>query len=258
MTSMVTAAPAMTSMYAQAPATYAQAPTMTSMYATPGASMYMPQTTMAAPYAYAAPTMVETMAAPQTMMMTQAPSYVAAPQMMVAAPQYVEVAAPAGIAFNMPAPMKLTQGLVTPDLLNAEKVAYNKALEGQLKKQSDAAFAEAEIKKKMVQQQATTQLAEFQLQVEEQVKMTCLRIDQEAQMQAAGLQEAAITQQTARNEQTAIQAADYTKKKCLEEFSVKSYEVNKQWWEKEQAMMAQYNQVRQAGSNAVMTPGMVM
>merc|ERR1740133_838480 len=109
-----------------APVAYAGAPTMTSMYATPGASMYMP----------AAPTVVETFAAPQyaAPQYVAAPSYVAAPTMVqtIAAPvveidqvnavgQVVErdfvVAAPTVVVaqFGMPAPVKLTDGLVTPD-----------------------------------------------------------------------------------------------------------------------------------------------
>jgi len=171
--------PAMTSMYAQ-PQTYAAAPTMTSMYATPGASMYMPAAQYSAPTmveTVAAPTMVETVAAPQyvaapTVVTTQAPSYVAAPQMVVEAQ---------GPQFNMPAPRRLTEGMTEPAKLDAERVAYEKALAAQLKKQSDACLAEASIKKQMMEQTAKKQLAEYQLQIEEQLKMSMLQIDQEAQ-----------------------------------------------------------------------------
>jgi len=242
---MVATSPQMMSMYAQ-PQTYAAAPTMTSMYATPGASMYMPATQQ-----YAAPQMVEQVQyvqAPQTVI-TQTPSYVAAPQQVVQ-----EVVGP---QFGVPAPMKLTTGLTEPAKLEAEKVAYNKALEAQLKKQTDALLEEGKLKKQMVDQQAKMQLAQFQLQVEEQVKMSCLQVDQEAQNMSAALQEAAITQQTARDEQTAIQAADYIKKKAMEDMSLKSWELQKQWFDQEMKMVAQYEQVRRAGSKAVVTGAMV-
>lgn len=248
MTSMVATSPQMMSMYAQ-PQTYAAAPTMTSMYATPGT------TTMAA-----AP-MVETIVAPQavvqapTMMVTQTPSYMPAPQQVVQAPAAVAIAQP---GFAMPMPVKLTEGLVEPGKLEAEKGAYHQALAAQLKKQTDALMQEASIKKAMVDQQAKTQLAQFQLQVEEQLKMSCLGIDQEAQQMCAALQEAAITQQTMRDEQTAVQAADYMKKKAMEEMSVKSYETQKQWFEQEVKMVAQYEQVRKSGSKSVVTPNMVV
>jgi len=212
---------------------YAAAPTMTSMYATPGASMYMPA---------AAPQMVE-YAAP--MMTTQAPSYVAAPQ------QYVqEVAVP---AFNMPAPRRLTEGMTEPAKLDAERVAYEKALAAQLKKQSDACLAEASIKKQMMEQTAKKQLAEYQLQIEEQVKMSCLQIDQEAQNLINGLKEAAITQQTAREEQAAIAAASYIKAKALEDFGLKSYNLQKTWFDKETQLNNEYQKVMKAGSRSVVT-----
>lgn len=237
-----------------APQTYAAAPTMTSMYATPGASMYMPAATMAAPVVVQAPatTLVETMAAPAVV---QTPSYVAPPvaqvvETVVAAPA---VATPALPAFAMPQPTKLTAGLTEPAKLEQEKVAYNKALEAQLNKQLIAINEEAKIKKAMLEQQAKTQLAQLQLQIEEQLKMSCLQVDQEAQTQGNALKEAAITQQTAQEERSAVALADYAKKKALEDMSLKSWELQKQWFEKESQMTAQYQQVMQKGSRAVVT-----
>merc|ERR1719335_875291 len=166
---------------------------MTSMYATPGASMYMPATTMAAPVA---------VQAPATTAVVQTPSYVAPPvaqvvETVAAAPV---VATPAVPAFGTPQPAKLTAGLADPAKVEAEKVAYNKALEAQLNKQMTAINEEAKIKKAMLEQQAKTQLAQLQLQIEEQLKMSCLQVDQDAQSQCNALKEAAITQQTAQEE----------------------------------------------------------
>jgi len=228
--------------------------------------MYMP-----AAQAYAAPTMVETVAAPQYTM--AAPSYVAAPQIQYAAqPQVVEYAAPQQVVeyaapvaqFMVPAPVNLTAGMTEPAKLDAERVAYEKALAAQLKKQSDATLQEASIKKAMMEQTAKKNLAEYQLQIEEQLKMACLQLDQEAQNLINGLKEAAITQQTAREEQAAIAAASYIKAKALEDFSVKSYQLQKTWFDKETQLNAQYQQVMQAGSRSVVTsavpqvPGMVV
>merc|ERR1719453_1410784 len=117
----------------------------------------------------------------------------------------------------MPEPQKLTAGLVTPDKIESERKAYEVALAAQLKKQSDAVMEELNIKKKMLDQEAKTRLAEFQLQTEETYKMQCLQVDQEAQTLVNGLKEAAITQQTAREEAAAIAVADYKKKAALEE-----------------------------------------
>jgi len=254
---MVATSPTMTSMYAQPNSSqlqpyasqYIQAPAMTSMYAQAPASMYAaaPMTTTVA-----APTIVETVAAPQ-IITQQAPSFVAAPQ-VVAAPQMVQTVAAQQTAFGMAQPVKLTQGMPEPALLEKEKAAYNQALQAQLKKQTDAVLAESAIKKKMLEQQATTQRAEFALQLEERFKMSCLQVDQEANQLCNGLREAAITQQTALEERAAIQIAAYNKKKAMEDFSIKSYEVQKQWFEKETALTQQYQAVMKAGSKAVVTP----
>merc|ERR1719253_517525 len=153
----------------------------------------------------------------------------------------------------MPPPQNLTQGLVGPAKLEAERVAYEKALAAQLKKQSDAVMEEAKIKKAMMEQTAKTQLAQYQLQIEEQLKMACLQLDQEAQNMLNGLKEAAITQQTTREEQAAIAAASYIKAKALEDFSVKSYQLQKTWFDKETQLNAEYQKVMQAGSKSVNT-----
>merc|ERR1719181_142294 len=186
----------------------------------------------------AAPTVVETVAAPQ--IVQAAPSYVAAPT-VVKAPSFVAapvVAAPVVevIEFPVPVPVKLTEGLVPPEKIEAERLAYEKALAAQLKKQSDAAFAEADLKKKMMEQAKTTQLAQYKLQVEEQLKLACLAAEQEAMMMVDGLKEAAITQQTLREEAAARAVADYNKKKSLEEYQVKSWQVQKDWFDKEQKL----------------------
>jgi len=222
-----------------APATYAAAPTMTSMYATPGASMYMPaQTVAAAPMTYAAPQqVVETVAAPQTV-------YAAPAQMEYAAPQQVVAASAQQLAyaaqFTIPAPVSLTQGLVPPDKVEAERLAYEKALQSQLSKQSEAVLAEAKIKKQMMEMTAKTQLEEMDLQIKEKLTMDKLRVDQEAQTMINGLKEAAITQQTAREEAAAIAVAEYSKKKALEDMAVKSYQLQKQWFDSESKLQTEY------------------
>lgn len=208
--------------------------------------MYMPAGTTT----IAAAPVVETYAAPAVV--TQTPSYVAAPAVEM-------VATPAVPTFAMPVPAKLTTGLVTPDVLEKERIAWNRALDAQLKKQTDAVNEEAKIKKQMVDQQAKTQLASMQLQIEEQLKMACLQVDQEAQQMCAALQEAAITQQTGRDEQTAVQVADYTKKKAIEDMNFKSWEFQKVWYEKEMKMVQEYEKVRAKGARAgVVTPGVAI
>jgi len=224
---------------------------MTSMYAAQPTmvSQYMPSNTVAAPTYTAGTTTVA-----QPTVITQAPSVVPASYGTTSGVpiQAQSYAAVPGQAFNMPLPTKMTEGLTTPQVLEQEKVAYGRALEAQLKKQMDAVFEEADIKKKMVQKQADTQIAQFRLQVEEKLKMDSLFIDQESQKTVAGLREAAITQQTQRDEQTAIQTADYIKKKLLEDFQVKSYGIQKQWFDEECKLNDQYRAIAKAGASPLL------
>merc|ERR1719440_237273 len=172
----------------------------------------------------------------------------------MATPSYVApVAAPAP-GFAAPMPVSLTQGLVPPQKVQEEAAAYHKAIDGQLSKQSAAVYEEAKIKQQMLKQQATTQIEQYKLQVEEQLAISCLKTDQDALTQVTGLKEAAILQQTGCEERAAIATADYNKKKAMEDMALQSYSLQKKWYENEMALAKDYEKVRAAGSKAVVTP----
>jgi hypothetical protein len=214
--------------------------------------MYTPATTaVAAPQTFVAP--ATTVVAQPT---ARAPSYVAAP-VVTTAPVVAEVIAPAGFpGFAVAAPQSLTAGLTPPAKVEAERLGYEKALQTQLDKQIKAAEEEASIKKAMLKQTADTQMAQYQLQIDENYKMACLQVDQEAQNMINGLKEAAIQQQTAREEVAAIAVADYNKKKALEDMANKSYQLQKTWYDNEMKLTAEYQKVMKAGSKSVITPSM--
>jgi hypothetical protein len=208
------------------------------------------------------------MYAPATTMYAQpsarAPSYVSAPVVTTApvaqqfaAPIVEEVFVPAGLpGFAVAAPVSMTAGLVPPAKVEAERLGYEKALQTQLDKQIKASEEEAKIKKAMLEQTAKTQMAQYQLQIDENYKMACLQVDQEAQNMINGLKEAAITQQTAREENAAIAVADYNKKKALEDMAAKSYQLQKTWYDNEMRLTAEYQKVMKAGSKSVITPSL--
>jgi len=203
--------------------------------------MYTPATT-----AYAAPQTFQTVAAP-----------IVQETVVAAAPVVEEVIAPVGFpGFAMAAPQSLTAGLVPPAKVEAERLGYEKALQTQLDKQIAATLEEAKIKKAMLEQTAKTQSMQYQLQIDENYKMACLQVDQEKQNLINGLREAAITQQTAREETAAIAVADYNKKKALEDMSAKSYQLQKTWYDNEMKLTAEYQKVMKAGSKSVITPSM--
>merc|ERR1719298_203397 len=121
----------------------------------------------------------------------------------------------------MPPPVSRIAGLAPPEKLVAEKDAYDKALDAQL--------------------------AEFQLQAEEQCKMGCFQVDREAQTMVNGLTEAAIIQRTSVDERMALGIAEHKKLFALEQMEKKSYALKKQWYESEAKFTYDYQKVMQAG-----------
>merc|ERR1712046_564924 len=106
--------------------------------------------------------------------------------------------------------------------LKSESEAYGKALEGQLRKQSEAVIEEANIKKQMLDEQFKRDMAAYALQVEEKLKIAQMQVDKEAQMQLMGLQEAAINRKTTMEEEAALKSAGYAKAKAMEEMMNRS------------------------------------
>jgi isopenicillin N synthase-like dioxygenase len=141
-----------------------------------------------------------------------------------------------------------------PDTLKKESDAYGKALETQLKKQSEAVIEEARIQKQMLEEEGKREIAAFQLQVEEKLKLNMMNVDKEAQMQLMGLQEAAINRKTVREEEAAVMAAGYVRAKAMEEQANRSKDVRKQFAAAEARLTAEYQAVMKAGSKAVITP----
>lgn len=232
-------APPMTSMAA------AGAPAMTSMY-TPVTSQFAP----AASVVTARP--ATTFAAPPVPInRALAAAPVAAPSLVSAVPPLSTNLMPQSA---MPTPASLTAGLPEPAKLEAQKVAFEQALELQLQKQIKAVLEEAEIKKLMLDQSAKTQLEQSKLTIDEQFHMACLQVDKEKNTTINGLKEAAILQQTSTEERAAIAIAEYNKKAALEVMAAKSYGIQKQWHEHEVQLMAQFEAVRQAGGqNSVLS-----
>ncbi len=107
----------------------------------------------------------------------------------------------------------------------------------------------------MLQQAAKTQIAQFTIQTEEQCRMACLQTEREALNTVNGLKEAAILQQTGMEERAAIAVADYNKKKALEDMSMKSYALQKQWFDGEAKLMHDYQRTMQAGAARGLAPG---
>merc|ERR1719420_1088654 len=110
----------------------------------------------------------------------------------------------------------------------------------------------------MLEEQAKRDIAQYQLQQEEKLKMACMQVDKEAQFQLMGLQEAAIARKTQNEEESAIKSATYTKAKAMEEMANKAKDIRKQFNAAEAKLTAEYQAIMKAGSKAVITPSQPM
>lgn len=234
---------------------YARAAPAVEAYSAPaGTTIAAPaiETVTAAPVTIAAPTTLTAQVAAAPMAMPMAATVAAPPATMVVngTPSYV--APPVVRALNdvvQPvAPPNLTSGLPDPASIEQQKAAYAKGLDTQLAQAMKTIEEQAAIEKQMIKSRMDTQLAQYQLQVEEQTKMQLMQVDQKVQAQVKQLWEAAATQKTALEEQAAVATMEYRKKKALEEQGLKSYQVQKKYYEEEMRLMEQYKQVAQRGA----------
>merc|ERR1712096_302740 len=62
-------------------------------------------------------------------------------------------------------------------------------------------------------------------------------------------------QQTAREEQAAIGVCDYNKRRAMEEMAMKAYQLQKQWYDGEMKLAAEYEQVMRKGLRSGVVTG---
>jgi len=221
-TSTIAAAPAYATYAGAAPA-----------YATYAAAA--PQVTYAAPqvtYAtetVAAPQVVETIAAPQVVETVAAPQVTyAAPQMTYAAPaSYVAAPqVPSGIIVPPAppvAPMRLTDGIPTPDQISKQKSGYAAALDKQLQEAISTVQKETQIEKDMAKFNADKNIAIYNNQVDEKLAEAVALADEQATIAGLELKKALVE----RNLQLSAQAQgllmDYNMKSLMFECAQKRY-----------------------------------
>eukprot|EP00427_Karlodinium_veneficum_P025705 CAMPEP_0169104060 /NCGR_PEP_ID=MMETSP1015-20121227/23053_1 /TAXON_ID=342587 /ORGANISM="Karlodinium micrum, Strain CCMP2283" /LENGTH=290 /DNA_ID=CAMNT_0009165311 /DNA_START=39 /DNA_END=911 /DNA_ORIENTATION=+ len=136
-------------------------------------------------------------------------------------------------SFTLPPPRKMTEGFPDPDTIAKQREGYAKSLDLQLKEGTDAVVAQGKAQKDMIEQNGKLQLAEYQLQVEAQMKMSSVHVDQQVQSIVMALQEAALQQKTLLEEKAAYAIRDYEKRKALDEVSTRAYQLRKEYFEGE-------------------------
>lgn len=194
---------------------------------------------------------------------------VATPQTFIApTPSFMPVPVPT-MSMTVPGPVP-TMSYIPPGAMPAPPVPipapqdprqaseqFGKTLEAKLAQQSAGVTQEAQIRKQMLEEQAKRDLAQFQLQVDEELKMACMAVDKDALIIINGLQEAAITRKTAMEEEAAVKTAGYNKAKAMETMAMQSYQVQKQFHEAEKKLKADYDQVMRAGVGSILGAGLM-
>merc|ERR1719199_1676454 len=184
--------------------------------------MAAPMTTMAAP--------VVTTAAPMT---TVAPSYVAAAGIPSATP--INVPAPPM------APVKLTEGIPTPDQIQSQKAGYAAALDKQLKEASDTVAKETAIEKEMVKFNAAKQIAMFENQVDEKLTEQMALEDEHATFALLELKKALVERNLQLSSQAFSLTMDYQMKSVQTEWAQKRYAFEQQYLKAENNLQADFN-----------------
>lgn len=218
--------------YAAAPVSYA-APMTTTMaapiaYAAPVSYAAPMTTTMAAPTSYAAPV---SYAAPMTT--TMAPSYVASPT--YAMPQ--SIVAPAAPL----APMKLTEGIPTPEQIAAQKNGYAAALDKQLKEAIETVQKETAIEKEMIKFTSEKSLDILKMQVEEQLVTSLALADEQMAIRMLELKKALVERNLQLDSQASQLTMDYQMKSIQTECAQKRYEFDVKYVKAENSLAADYN-----------------
>merc|ERR1719379_3360518 len=103
------------------------------------------------------------------------------------------------------------------------------------------------VKKEMLNETAKQQKAQFALQTQSQLQAQNLLLDQQMNSQLMMLQEAAMAQKTTLEQQAAALTLEYQQKKAEEEMLVKQYQIQKQYYDAEMKLAAQYQKITAPG-----------
>merc|ERR1719272_1737702 len=169
-------------------------------------------------------------------MTTQVASYVAPPVMMMAQPQTMGIVAP-----QVPmAPVKLTEGIPTPEQIAQQKNGYAAALDKQLKEAVDTVQKETAIEKEMIKFTAEKTIALYNMQVDERLTEAIATCDEQATFALLELNKAKVERNLQLNAQANGLVMDYQMKAVQTELAQKQYAFSLEYMKAENALEAQY------------------
>merc|ERR1719157_198190 len=138
-------------------------------------------------------------------------------------------------------PMKLTEGIPTPDQISAQKNGYAAALDKQLKEASETVSKETAVEKEMVKFTAAKQIAMFENQVDEKLVEGLALEDERATFALLELKKALVERNLQLSAQAANLTLDYEMKAVQTEWKKKWYAFEVQFAKEENPLIADYN-----------------
>jgi len=171
---------------------------------------------------------------PMPMVNSQQSSYVA-PQMMGTMQQSF---IPAQIA--PAAPVRLTEGIPTPEQIASQKAAYASALDKQLQTAVTTVQQETAVEKDLVKFNSEKQFAMFELGVQEKLAEALAMVDEQATFQTLELKKALVERNMQLSAQAQNLTMDYNMKALVTDCELKRYNFQVSYTNAENKLAQEY------------------
>jgi hypothetical protein len=138
------------------------------------------------------------------------------------------------------APVRLTEGIPTPEQIQAQKAGYSAALDKQLREATDTVAKETAIEKEMVKFNAAKQIAIFENQIDEKLVESIALEDERATFAFLELKKALVERNLQLSAQAENLTMDYQLKAVQTEWSQKRYAFEQQYIKNETGLAEKY------------------
>jgi len=140
------------------------------------------------------------------------------------------------------APVRLTEGIPTPEQISQQKQGYSAALDKQLTEATTTVQKETEIEKQMIKFNADKSIALYAMQVEEAIAEQQAMWEEQTVIAKLELKKALVERTLQLNAQAANLTLDYQMKAVQTEMMMKQYQFQQQYANRENVLAQEYNQ----------------
>lgn len=148
----------------------------------------------------------------------------AGPMAAVATPQPMQAMPPQE-------PVSLTEGMPDPASIAAQKQAYQKSINLQLQKAITEVQQQGMSKKQAIAERAAYTKTQLNLEIDQQAAAESMAADQETNTRIKGLQEAAMRQISALENQSMGLVLEYNQRKTQEDLMSSQYQLQREYYE---------------------------